>query len=806
MFLIRRLGGNMCFYMRKRLIYFFLFLSLGASFVTPCYSQWDSNQMKRKLEELKIREQEKILAGKRERQQIAAKKKQNLQSAGDEKYDPYYKDVDLAYWDVYTKNDAAKKSKTSLANEWSLMKPQGDDYEIDTDDILMNIKVDRDGNGAIKGNNFDMAAQVIVPIKVSKNGGSLTLTYIFKNATCENIDLCVKFLDFLSPGFENYVNQEGSQYGYENNAQKLQEKLRRQKTTSESFVILRLDSYCMILKSQRGREMIYFSTKGLQNKENIIAQYRDFEERKNREAEEKERERQRIAWEKERERQRIADEKFEKVNTLKASDGDVEAQYQLSLYYLRRGKYTKSTQWLEKCAQQNYKDSPKRLGMCYCKLYYYTNDNQYYEKALPWLEMAAKQGDSESQLALGKVYVTQKKYKEARLWLEAAPKNGDGVASLLRDCYVGLAREASQPNEAESWYKKAQQIESTEELTRELADFYFENGKYSQAEATYLGLSIPTSHDKKNLGEIYEKNAQSATSTKDKISWTEKAYKLSSSQLVHAQLQNLYVKYGDECEKSGEYVTAVDAYRNGTNYGSQVAKYKLANMYEKGLGVEKDVDVALSYHKENADAGYKPSQRKLVYGSGFILFESAFSNSPQASFGFSMGGVRKVGGYMKMRFSNLFSNTIISVNDALTDYPNTEKWTPKNKLLSISGGMLFRLGCPLHLNVGLGYGKRVQMYKVGEETVTTTTNRYVDDDDYDDYDDYNYGSTTETTSTTENVCVEDKKSTVKGLAADLGLLLYLKHFSLRAGVSTIQFKYTDIEIGVGLNFGKKYKK
>lgn len=518
---------------------------------------------------------------------------------------------------------------------------------------------------------------------------------------------------------------------------------------------------------------------------------------KERIAEEKRLERQRIAEEKERERQRIAEEKYENELLLKANSGNVSAQYELSdFYYDKRDDENQSVYWLEKAATQDYGDSRKKLAD-----WYYGKGKWTF--ALKWLEYSAVDGDVESQYRMGVCYMKLDNYRDAVTWLEKSKGKGKNVQSDLVYCYLSLGKECynqGNVNEAEVWFKKTLDLSpGNETAKRGLADIYFGKKDYDKAEKYYSQL--PQSSDVRDkLHVIYSYRINKSNDKKEKIELLRKDYEVSKLECSRYSLVKLCLEYGDECKEAKNYKEAFDSYKLAYDMKSAEAAPKLAYMYKKGLGVTKDKDYAdvllgktpkKSKKKETTTDKYGVPMAKAVReradvkGSGFMLFEVGFSNAPQSSFGFSIGGVKKIGGYAKMRFRSLAHNSTMSVYKALSQYPDTDDWEKRNKLFSVTGGLLFRLGCPLHLNVGLGYGKRVQMYELDSETVSE------------------YDEKSGTTSTWEkHTCVVGEDSEVKGMAMDLGLLLYLKRFSLRAGVSTIGFKYTDVEVGIGFNFGK----
>ena len=82
--------------------------------------------------------------------------------------------------------------------------------------------------------------------------------------------------------------------------------------------------------------------------------------------------------------------------------------------------------------------------------------------------------------------------------------------------------------------------------------------------------------------------------------------------------------YGVACVyfNKKEFVAAFDAYRNALTHGYFRACYWIGYMYEKGLGVERDINNALSYYERGSSQGYLISIRAYIhlifqYGSFF---------------------------------------------------------------------------------------------------------------------------------------------------------------------------------------------
>ena len=80
-------------------------------------------------------------------------------------------------------------------------------------------------------------------------------------------------------------------------------------------------------------------------------------------------------------------------------------------------------------------------------------------------------------------------------------------------------------------------------------------------------------------------------------------------------------------------------------------------------------------------------------------------------------------------------------------------------------GTLVRLGCPLYLYAGAGFGMR----KVQWETI-------------------------------DHQWIQYTPASLMGFSGDIGLMGCIKGFTISAGVNTINFKYMEIEAGIGWMF------
>ncbi|MEW6306831.1 MAG: tetratricopeptide repeat protein [Verrucomicrobiota bacterium] len=142
---------------------------------------------------------------------------------------------------------------------------------------------------------------------------------------------------------------------------------------------------------------------------------------------------------------------------VRATQGDVIAQFVLAGLYEERGSYTNAFRWYQQAAQQAYARAEFKVG------FYYTNGRgvlRNYTEAVRWYLRAADQGVVEAQYNLGvsfeKGLGTAQNYVEALKWYRRAADQGDAYAQKA----IGVFYErghgvAADPVEACKWYHVA---------------------------------------------------------------------------------------------------------------------------------------------------------------------------------------------------------------------------------------------------------------------------------------------------------------------------------------------------------------
>lgn len=159
--------------------------------------------------------------------------------------------------------------------------------------------------------------------------------------------------------------------------------------------------------------------------------------------------------------------------------------------------------------------------------------------------------------------------------------------------------------------------------------------------------------------------------------------------------------------------------------------------------------------------------KKTVYENFFILFN--MSVYPQSSYGGMLGYVRGyVGGYAKFRsdFDKVKADGLCTSSGELEE--GGVLWaTGSSRKTRMTGtcGLMFRAARWFYPYVGAGYGYRDVLLQDYEQRWMKVTDR-----------------------------------SFRGVSAEAGMIFKMGPVVLSAGVSTVSFKYMDVEAGIGVAF------
>lgn len=151
-----------------------------------------------------------------------------------------------------------------------------------------------------------------------------------------------------------------------------------------------------------------------------------------------------------------------------------------------------------------------------------------------------------------------------------------------------------------------------------------------------------------------------------------------------------------------------------------------------------------------------------------ILAMYNMSVTPQLSYGLMLGYVKKFGGYVKFRSDFQFGPASYTCNRSGEIAGGGLLWAngqQRKSRLQATGGVLFRLTKWCYPYVGAGYGTRSVQWQ--------------------DY---------------QGQWAEVADYSCKGIAAEAGVILKIGPVAVSAGYSSTAFKYSELELGIGVMF------
>ena len=158
----------------------------------------------------------------------------------------------------------------------------------------------------------------------------------------------------------------------------------------------------------------------------------------------------------------------------------------------------------------------------------------------------------------------------------------------------------------------------------------------------------------------------------------------------------------------------------------------------------------------------EPLDKYLSRGVNFVTLNAAYSVAPQLSYGLTYGRVKKIGWFVSA-MSN-FDFTGFDVIDKSYEEVILTGETASTRI-SVTGGFMAKIGGPVYLKLGAGYGMIVRACE-------TISGEYV----------------------------EYTPNTYKGVDLSAGLQLNLRNITIGIDAVTTNFQMTEIKIGIGVNW------
>lgn len=334
----------------------------------------------------------------------------------------------------------------------------------------------------------------------------------------------------------------------------------------------------------------------------------------------------------------------------KAEKGDAAAQRDLGLFYRQqrsddidtaKRNNENANKWLKQAAEQGDAVAQYKYATGFCGWYYALNRA---EECIAWLGKAAAQGVAGAQRELGLIYlrggykngskekaVEKDPDKAMKLLTKAAAQNDPEAMYLLATAYSQFKKDMKS---AVEWYLKAAEMMNTHAMTV-MADMYLRGTPHVQKN-TPKGLALY--HEAAELfnieaqfelahlylkGEIMPKDYKKATELFRQIDENTEAVDYDNNTplvdyIVDAKL-HLGIMYRDGLGVDRDDKEALHYFHQAEHFDSQDAQYLIAQAYEEGRGVPKDLVAAYIWYTRAKDEFFRPfwfDFIDLVYDEG----------------------------------------------------------------------------------------------------------------------------------------------------------------------------------------------
>ena len=192
--------------------------------------------------------------------------------------------------------------------------------------------------------------------------------------------------------------------------------------------------------------------------------------------------------------------------------------------------------------------------------------------------------------------------------------------------------------------------------------------------------------------------------------------------------------------------------------GKHEVEVRRGKLYEtKDLQVTKNSSSSYNFFpkKESLD-------KYLSRGVSFLTLNGAYSVAPQLSYGLTFGCVKNIGWFVSAMSNFDFAGFDVIDNpyDAVVLTGETA-----STRISVMGGFVVKIGGPVYLKLGAGYGMRIKCWE-------TAGGEYV----------------------------EYPGDTYKGIDLSAGLQFNLRNVTFDFDAVTTNLKYMEIKLGVGVNW------
>lgn len=275
--------------------------------------------------------------------------------------------------------------------------------------------------------------------------------------------------------------------------------------------------------------------------------------------------------------------------TLEADMGDIISTHILGTFYyygfyVQRYLFT-AIDWFKKSADLGYSDSQYMLGMIYETAGDDTNNAP--EMAKYYYEKAAEQDHPYALYALGIWAIEVEHYRQAEFYLEKAASQQYALAAYTLAKLLD-ERDQKHPLRAFEWFMIA--------------------AKQGHIEACYY------------VGLYYQNGKGVTQNIEEAIHWYEKAAVNNDRDALY-HLAMILVRLEDK-----DWETIHRLLQKAAKQDHPNAQYNLAVMYQKGDGVQIDMNRAIQWYEKAAESGIPNAQ----YNLGMIYFEGKFVEKDEA--------------------------------------------------------------------------------------------------------------------------------------------------------------------------------
>ena len=330
---------------------------------------------------------------------------------------------------------------------------------------------------------------------------------------------------------------------------------------------------------------------------------------------------------------------------------------------------TEAVKWFEKSAQLKNPDANYQLGYIYSSKEYDLQNEQksqeYYSNALKgYIKAEDENKNATAEYRIGKMYLegkgTEKNIDEAVKWLNKATFNGNSNAaySLFKlysegkdlqqdtekaNLYLEISAELENPyaqyalgnkeldegntDNGIEWLKKSAE-QNISHAAYKLGDIYSSNKyvlKNDVISNEYYKKALDLYTDNYNkkpedfisyrIAQMYFNGQGTNTNIFEAAKWFEKSAQFGNADAYY-QLGYIYYKddYGLKNNETAQqyFKKAFELYNKRFNEKPDGnISYRIGQMYNYGLGVERDIDKAVSWYKKSLELGNMKAQQKI---------------------------------------------------------------------------------------------------------------------------------------------------------------------------------------------------